>query len=181
MRKNQLEMISMNTKVKSNMISNLEHYRSVLRELLSKENLEREIRLVWTSGTPEKYENQRVSHEYAKEVRSHLLEAKMQLKGLLNAVSDGPNKYSKVENQEDVTESNFDVPEFETKTETLNYLRELLEEMQDRLEDISQSFDALYNRRVDIHINETISNLSLASAYCAKILQCIHNIEQLDG
>lgn len=162
------------------MISNLEHYRSILKELLSKD-LEREIRLVWTSGKPERFENQRVTHEYAQEVEIHLLEAKMQLESLLDALSDGPNKYSKVENQEDVTESNFDVPEFETKTETLNYLRELLEEMQQRLEDISENLDALYSRRVDIHINETIANLSLASAYCGKILQCIHNIEQLDG
>jgi len=167
----------MNIKVQLNMLSNIEHYRSVLKELL-KRDLEREIRLVWTSGKPKQFENQRISHKYAKEVELHILEASVQLKNLLDCLSEGPSRYGLKE--EDETENNFNIPDeqFETKIETLNYLIELFEEMQVLLKDIGSTL--VDKRRVNIHINEAISNLSLASAYCAKILQCIHNIEKLD-
>lgn len=167
------------------MINEIRYFRTILNALTDDvyPDESNPIRLVWTTGNPEKFKNQRISHEYANEVYYHLLEARMQLGNLLKYVDDNPNPYEQTDDivdpvdTADNTESN--ISNYDTKEEKLNYVRGVLEEMQEVLNDMAHGLTS-NDYRTHIHIEEAISNLALARNYCGKILECIKNIRDLD-
>ena len=179
---------------KSKMLSEqIRYYRYVLSAFLEEipPNADSRIRLQWTSGNPEKFENQRMSHKYAEKVYFNLLEGRMQLGNSLKCLSDTEDPYRKYELKRLAGESEkiaepvdqgevekFPFPDFDTKIEFLDYLRQTLDEMSNKIRMIIED-KRNGDIRTNIHLKEALSSIILGKNYCGKILGCIRNIKNI--
>lgn len=176
------------------MIEEIKQYRLVLDELTSNHlypDSNNIIRIEWTSSKVDVFKYQRMSHEYSKKVYHSLLESSMQLGNLLKHVSDSENPYREAALKRLQNDTDY-IPKKSTKdksidleflkeldkVDSIDHIREMLLEITNKLTEVKNKLNTLEDPRVDIHIDEAISKVSIGRNYCGKILGCIKNIRE---
>lgn len=168
-------------------VSQIKYYRAVLDALVNR------VENKTHSLTPQAQEGSDLdihlkASTYQTQVAQKALEARMQLGNTLKYVSDEEDPYREatldricrkteyIPDPVDRGEEKFHFPRFDTKVRTLDYIREVLDEMVSRLREEEDLDD-----EARIHLNDTISKISLCRNYCGKILHCIKELKEYES
>jgi hypothetical protein len=173
------------------MTKKIKYYRGIIKKILDKfKGDEYSIQLEWISSTAEEFSYRRRSHKYSEKCQYKLAEARMQLGNSLKYISDEQNPYRKASLNRMIGESdhipdpveedvNFRMPGFDSKVKTIDYLRELLEEMKLEIFDVLENDNI--SERASIHLTDAINKISLAKNYLGRILYCIKKVKEFDN
>jgi len=171
------------------MTKKIKYYRGVIKKILNKfEGDEYSIQLEWISSSAEEFSYRRRSHKYSEKCQYKLTEARMQLGNSLKYISDEQNPYRKASLNRMIGESdhipdpveedvNFRMPGFNSKVKTIDYLRELLEQM--KLEIFNLKIKC--SEEATVHLDDAINKISLAKNYLGRILYCIKKVKEFDN
>jgi len=162
----------------------IKYYRAVLNKIT--EEIEQNTNSFIPSFKTGHYSTVREAEEFANRAVIKMSEGRMQLGNSLRYISGGsPYREASIKRMcgetdhipDPVdTDSRFAMPKFSDKVSSLDYLREVLEEM--KLELINIVNDTDKNGRIEAHIEDSINKLSLAKNYLGKILFCIKQVTQ---